>query len=90
MSKKNQILVAILLIMMLVYFIWGMLLPTSSLWLKIFNLLIMIGWGILFFAYGKVNKKNNKIIYFSFYFYLHRQVVLKEIYLVKYSSTFNI
>jgi hypothetical protein len=57
MSKKNQILVAILLIMMLVYFIWGMLLPTSSLWLKIFNLLIMIGWGILFFRIWKSKQK---------------------------------
>lgn len=57
MSKKNQILVAILLIMMLVYFIWGMLLPTSSLWLKIFNLLFMIGWVILFYRIWKSKQK---------------------------------
>ncbi|MED4942694.1 hypothetical protein ABER60_12300 [Heyndrickxia coagulans] len=53
MSKKNQIFLAILLILSAAGFIANMILSPVPRWLKAYNLLVVLAWGMLIFRTGK-------------------------------------
>ncbi len=53
MSKKNQIFLAILLILSAAGFIAKMILSPVLCWLKAYNLLVVLAWGMLIFRTGK-------------------------------------
>ncbi|KWZ80558.1 hypothetical protein HMPREF3213_02264 [Heyndrickxia coagulans] len=53
MNKKNQIFLAILLILSVAGFIANMIVGPAPRWIKAYNLLVVLAWGVWIFRTGK-------------------------------------